>query len=131
VQTFLARAESSSGHAVWPAVRSGGKTSARGKNLHENRCGTHANLCLITETFSACPDLPKPSFSGVPSFCLLVTGQFRFLLQAISPENVARPLFHNTFCGFPQRPQREENVCLIIFPRLFRQTFAASTFSDE
>jgi hypothetical protein len=32
-QTFLARAGNSSGHAVWPAVRSGDKTSARGKNL--------------------------------------------------------------------------------------------------
>ena len=44
-QTFLARAGNSSGHAVWPAVRSGDKTSARGKNLrflrHLSPCGLY------------------------------------------------------------------------------------------
>ncbi len=46
-QTFLARAENSSGHAVWPAVRSGEQPARAGKTCAE-RLSHHSKRCLIT-----------------------------------------------------------------------------------
>ena len=56
-QNFPARAGNSSGHAVWPAVRSGEITSARGKSLRY----FNPLECPITASLISSPERPAKS----------------------------------------------------------------------